>query len=335
MKLYEIVEPKGIDSLKLSERPTPKLGPGEVLMRVRAVSLNYRDLAMVKGGLARMMKLPLVPVSDGAGEIVETGPGVVRLKKGDRVAAIFTQGWLSGPPYAGMYSSSLGGGIDGMLAEYVVLREDGFVRIPDYMTFEDAATLPCAAVTSWNALVTEGHVRAGDTVLVMGTGGVSIFAMQIALIHGARVIATSSSDAKLERLKKLGASEVVNYKTTPAWDKRVLEVTGGLGVDHVVEVGGAGTLPQSINAVKTGGVVSLIGILSGAGSVDPMPLLFKNARIQGILVGSREMFEEMNRAFEVNRVQPIIDKVFSFDQAREAYRHLASGAHFGKVVITV
>jgi NADPH:quinone reductase-like Zn-dependent oxidoreductase len=335
MKLYEIVEPKGIDSLKLSERPTPKLGPGEVLMRVRAVSLNYRDLAMVKGGLARMMKLPLVPVSDGAGEIVETGPGVVRLKKGDRVAAIFTQGWLSGPPYAGMYSSSLGGGIDGMLAEYVVLREDGFVRIPDYMTFEDAATLPCAAVTSWNALVTEGHVRAGDTVLVMGTGGVSIFAMQIALIHGARVIATSSSDAKLERLKKLGASEVVNYKTTPAWDKRVLEVTGGLGVDHVVEVGGAGTLPQSINAVKTGGVVSLIGILSGAGSVDPMPLLFKNARIQGILVGSREMFEEMNRAFEVNRVQPIIDKVFSFDQAREAYRHLESGAHFGKVVITV
>jgi NADPH:quinone reductase-like Zn-dependent oxidoreductase len=335
MKLYEIVEPKGIDSLKLSERPTPKPGPGEVLMRVRAVSLNYRDLAMVKGGLARMMKLPLVPVSDGAGEIVETGLGVVRLKKGDRVAAIFTQGWLSGPPYAGMYSSSLGGGIDGMLAEYVVLREDGFVRIPDYMTFEDAATLPCAAVTSWNALVTEGHLRAGDTVLVMGTGGVSIFAMQIALIHGARVIATSSSDAKLERLKQLGASAVINYKTTSAWDKRVLEVTGGLGVDHVVEVGGAGTLPQSINAVKTGGVVSLIGILSGAGSVDPMPLLFKNARIQGILVGSREMFEEMNRAFEVNRVQPIIDKVFSFDQAREAYRHLESGAHFGKVVITV
>jgi len=335
MKLYEIADPKGIDSLKLSERPTPKPGPGEVLMRVRAVSLNYRDLAMVKGGLARMMKLPLVPLSDGAGEIVETGPGVVRLKKGDRVAAIFTQGWLSGPPYAGMYSSSLGGGIDGMLAEYVVLREDGFVRIPDYMTFEDAATLPCAAVTSWNALVVEGNIRSGDTVLVMGTGGVSISALQIARIHGARVIATSSSDAKLERLKQLGAAEVINYKTTPAWDKRTLEVTGGLGVDHVVEIGGAGTLPQSINAVKTGGVVSLIGILSGAGSIDPMPLLFKNARIQGILVGSREMFEAMNRAFEVNHVQPIIDKVFPFDQAREAYHHLASGAHFGKVVITI
>ncbi|HEX4211251.1 MAG TPA: NAD(P)-dependent alcohol dehydrogenase, partial [Candidatus Binataceae bacterium] len=241
MKLYEIAEPEGIESLKVAERPPPKPGPGEVLMRVRAVSLNYRDLAMVKGGLGRMMKLPLVPVSDGAGDVVETGPGVLRLKKGDRIAAIFTQGWLAGPPYAGMYSSSLGGGIDGMLAEYVVLREDGFVRIPDYMTFEDAATLPCAAVTSWNALVVEGHLRSGDTVLVMGTGGVSIFALQIALIHGARVIATSSSDAKLERLKELGASEVINYKTTPGWDKRTLEATGGLGVDHVVEVGGAGT----------------------------------------------------------------------------------------------
>jgi NADPH:quinone reductase-like Zn-dependent oxidoreductase len=335
MKLYEIAEPKGIDSLKLSERPTPKPGAGEVLMRVRAVSLNYRDLALVRGGLARMMKLPLVPVSDGAGDVVEVGPGCVHLKKGDRVAAIFTQGWLSGPPYAGMYTSSLGGGVDGMLSEYVVLREDGFVRIPDYMTFEDAATLPCAAVTSWNALVTEGHLRSGDTVLVMGTGGVSVFAMQIAMIHGARVIATSSSDAKLKRLKELGASAVINYKTSPAWDKAVLELTGGLGADHVVEIGGAGMLPQSINAVKTGGVVSLIGILGGAGSVDPMPLLFKNARVQGILVGSREMFEEMNRAFEVNHVKPIIDKVFPFDQARDAYRHLESGAHFGKVVITI
>jgi NADPH:quinone reductase-like Zn-dependent oxidoreductase len=234
-----------------------------------------------------------------------------------------------------MYSSSLGGGIDGMLAEYVVLREDGFVRIPDYMTFEDAATLPCAAVTSWNALVVEGHLHSGDTVLVMGTGGVSVFALQIALIHGARVIATSSNDAKLERLKQLGASDVINYKTTPAWDKRTVEVTGGLGVDHVVEIGGAGTLPQSINAVKNGGVVSLIGILSGTGTVDPMLLLFKNARVQGILVGSREMFEEMNRAFEVNDVRPVIDKVFPFEQAREAYRHLDSGAHFGKVVIKV
>ena len=335
MKLYEITEPKGIDSLKLTERPTPKPGPGEVLVRVRATSLNYRDLALIKGGLARMMKLPLIPVSDGAGDVVETGPGATTLKKGDRVAAIFTQCWLAGPPTAGMYSTSLGGGIDGMLAEYVVLREDGFVRIPDYLTYEEAASLPCAAVTSWNALVTEGHLKPGDSVLVMGTGGVSIFALQLAKMYGARVIATSSSDAKLKRLKELGASDVINYKTTPEWDKAVLELTGGLGVDHVVEIGGAGTLPRSINAVKTGGIVSLIGILSGAGQIDPMTLLFKNARIQGILVGSREMFEGMNRAMAVNQVHPVIDKVFPFNQAREAYRHLESGTHFGKVCIAI
>jgi NADPH:quinone reductase-like Zn-dependent oxidoreductase len=333
MKLYEITDPKGIDSLKLSERPTPKPGPGEVLVRVRATSLNYRDLALIKGGLARMMKLPLIPVSDGAGEVVETGPGVVHLKKADRVAAIFTQGWLAGPPFAGMYSTSLGGGIDGMLSEYVVLREEGLVHIPDYLTYEEAASLPCAAVTSWNALVAEGHLKPGDSVLVMGTGGVSIFALQFAKMYGARVIATSSSDAKLKRLKEMGAAELVNYKTTPNWDERVLELTGGAGVDHVVEIGGAGTLPKSINAVKTGGVVSLIGILSGAGSIDPMPLVFKNARIQGVLVGSREMFEEMNRAMTVNNVHPVVDRVFPFDQAREAYRYLESGAHFGKVCV--
>lgn len=335
MKLYEIIEPKGIDSLKLTERPTPKPGPGEVLIRVRAASLNYRDLALIRGGMARMMKLPLIPVSDGAGDVVESGPGVKNLKEGDRVAAIFTQCWLFGPPIAGMYTTSLGGGIDGMLAEYVVLPEEGFVRIPEYMTYEEAASLPCAAVTSWNALVTEGHLEPGDSVLVMGTGGVSIFALQFAKMHGARVIATSSSDAKLKRLREMGAADVINYKTTPEWDKAVLELTGGLGVDHVVEIGGAGTLPRSINAVKTGGLVSLIGILSGAGQIDPMPLLFKNARVQGIMVGSREMFEAMNRALTVNQVHPVIDKVFPFDQAREAYRHLESGAHFGKVCIAL
>jgi NADPH:quinone reductase-like Zn-dependent oxidoreductase len=335
MKLYEITEPKGIDSLNLAERPTPKPGPAEVLIRVRATSLNYRDLALIRGGLARMMKLPLIPLSDGAGDIVEVGAGVRRFKQGNRVAGIFTQGWIAGPPYTGMYSSSLGGGIDGMLAEYVVLREDGLVDVPAYMTYEEASSLPCAAVTSWNALVVEGHLKAGDTVLVMGTGGVSIFALQFAKIYGARVLATSSSDAKLRRLKEMGASDVINYKSTPDWDKKVLELTGGLGVDHVVEIGGAGTLPKSINAVKAGGVVSLIGILSGAGQIDPMGLLFKQARLQGILVGSREMFEAMNRAMTVNQVHPVIDKVFPFSEAREAYRYLESGAHFGKVCIAV
>jgi NADPH:quinone reductase-like Zn-dependent oxidoreductase len=335
MKTYEITDPKGIDSLKLVERPTPKPGPGEVLVRVRATALNYRDLAMVKGGLARMMKLPLVPLSDGAGEVVESGPGATAWKTGDRVAGIFTQAWLAGPPFHGMYSSSLGGGIDGMLAEYVVLKETGVVRIPEYMSFEEAAALPCAAVTAWNALVVEGHLKPGDSVLVMGTGGVSIFSLQFAKMYGARVIATSSSDAKLERLRQMGASDLINYKTTPNWDARVLEVTGGAGVDHVVEIGGAGTLAKSINAVKSGGVVSLIGILSGAGQIDPMPLLFKNARIQGILVGSREMFEAMNRAMAGNHLHPVIDRVFPFDHAADAYRHLESGAHFGKVCIAV
>jgi NADPH:quinone reductase-like Zn-dependent oxidoreductase len=335
MELYEIADLKGIDSLKLTERPTPKPGPGEVLVRVRAASLNFRDLAIVKRALPVTMKLPLVPVSDGAGDVVECGPGVTRLKKDDRVAAIFTQCWLSGPPIAGMYSTSLGGGIDGMLAEYVVLREDGFVRIPDYMSYEEAATLPCAGVTAWNALVTEGHLKPGDTVLVMGTGGVSIFALQIAAMYGARVIATSSSDAKLGRLKDMGAVELINYKTTPDWDKRVLEATDGLGVDHVVEIGGPGTLPKSLNAVKTGGIVSLIGILTGAGQIDPMPLLFKNARLQGIMVGSRAMFEEMNRAMTANEVHPEIDRIFPFTEAREAYRYLESGAHFGKVCIAI
>jgi NADPH:quinone reductase-like Zn-dependent oxidoreductase len=335
MKTYEITDPKGIDSLKLVERPNPKPGPCEVLIRVRATALNYRDLAVVKGGLARMMKLPLVPLSDGAGEVVEGGPGATVWKKGDRVAGIFTQGWLAGPPFHGMYSSSLGGGIDGMLAEYVVLKETGVVRIPEYMSFEEAATLPCAAVTSWNALVVEGHLKPGDSVLVMGTGGVSIFSLQFAKMYGARVIATSSSDVKLERLRQMGASDLINYKTTPNWDARVLEVTGGAGVDHVVEIGGAGTLAKSISAVKSGGVVSLIGILSGAGQIDPMPLLFKNARIQGLLVGSREMFEAMNRAMAVNNLHPVIDRVFPFDRAADAYRHLESGAHFGKVCIAV
>jgi NADPH:quinone reductase-like Zn-dependent oxidoreductase len=335
MKLYEITEPKGIDSLRLTERPTPKPGLGEVLVRVRATSLNYRDLALIKGGLARMMKLPLIPVSDGAGDVAEVGPGVRRLKQGDRVAGVFTQGWLAGPPYAGMYTTSLGGGVDGMLAEYAVLREEGLVDVPAYMTYEEAASLPCAAVTSWNALVVEGHLKAGDIVLVMGTGGVSIFALQFAKMYGARVIATSSSDAKLKRLREMGASDVINYKSTPNWDEKVLELTGGLGVDHVVEIGGAGTLPKSINAVKAGGVVSLIGILSGAGQIDPMALLFKQARLQGILVGSREMFEAMNRAMSVTQVRPVIDKVFAFSEAREAYRYLESGAHFGKVCIAV
>ncbi|HXZ88598.1 MAG TPA: NAD(P)-dependent alcohol dehydrogenase [Candidatus Binataceae bacterium] len=334
MKVYEITG-AGIDSVKLSERAVPKPGPREALIRVRATSLNYRDLVTAKNAAALQVKLPRVPLSDGAGEVAEVGPGVERVKKGDRVAAAFFQEWLSGPPRPTYGRSALGGAIDGMLAEYVCLNENGLVRIPDYMTYEEAASLPCAAVTSWNALVSEGRLKSGDTVLVMGTGGVSIFALQFALMHGARVIATSSSDAKLKRLTEMGASDVINYKTTPEWDKRALEITHGEGVDYVIEVGGIGTLEKSLRAVRVGGQVSLIGILAGGTGINPMPVLFKSVRLQGIYVGSRDMFDEMNRAMEVSRVHPVIDHTFSFDQVREAYRHLESGAHFGKVCIKV
>jgi NADPH:quinone reductase-like Zn-dependent oxidoreductase len=335
MKAYEITA-AGIDGLKVAERPMPKPGHGEVLVRVHATSLNYRDLATAKGAASRGIKLPRIPLSDGAGEVAEIGPGVTRVKVGDRVAAIFMQTWIAGPPRDSYGRSALGGAIDGMLAEYVVLHENGLVHIPAYMNYAEAASLPCAAVTSWNALVTgEGRLKSGQTVLVMGTGGVSIFALQFARIHGARVIATSSSDAKLKRLAAMGAADLINYKTTPTWDKRVLELTGGEGVDHVVEIGGAGTLGKSLSAVKMGGQVSLIGILGGAGEVNPMPVLFKSVCLKGIFVGSREMFEDMNRAMAVNDVHPVIDRTFAFEETREAYRYLESGAHFGKVCINI
>ncbi|MBV8772514.1 MAG: NAD(P)-dependent alcohol dehydrogenase [Deltaproteobacteria bacterium] len=336
MKTYEIAEPKGIDSLKLVERPTPKPRANEVLVRVRATSLNYRDLVTVKGGAAtRGIRLPLVPLSDGAGEVVDVGGDVTRFKPGHRVVASFFQSWLSGSPHPSYFRSALGGAIDGTLTEYVALSEEGLIRIPDYMSFEEAASLPCAAVTSWNALVSMGRLTAGETVLVLGTGGVSIFALQFARIHGARVIATSSSDAKLARLRELGATGVINYKTNPEWDAQVLEMTGGQGVDHVIEVGGAGTLTKSIRAAKLGGRISLIGLLAGGAQVDPMPMLLKSITLQGIFVGSRAMFEEMNRAMEANQVHPAIDRIFPFSEARDAYRYLESGAHFGKVCIAV
>lgn len=336
MKTYEIAEPKGIDNLRLVERATPQPGIGQVLVRMRATSLNYRDLVTVKGGAAtRGIRLPLVPLSDGAGEVVEVGREVTRFKPGDRVVTSFFQSWVAGPPQSSFFRSALGGAIDGTLTEYTSLSQEGLVRIPDYMSFEEAATLPCAAVTSWNALVSMGRLTAGETVLVLGTGGVSIFALQFARMHGARVIATSSSDAKLERLRELGAFGVINYKTTPEWDMRVLEMTGGEGVDHVIEVGGAGSLARSIKAVNLGGRISLIGLLAGGGQIDPMPMLLKSITLQGIFVGSRQMFEEMNRAMEINSVHPIIDRVFPFTQARDAYRYLESGAHFGKVCIAV
>jgi NADPH:quinone reductase-like Zn-dependent oxidoreductase len=337
MKAYAIVEKYGIDNLQPVERPDPTPGPDQIVVRVKAVSLNYRDLITVKtGGPRGSAPLPLIPCSDGAGEVVKVGPGVTRVKVGDRVASIFFQNWIAGDILAQHFSSALGGAIDGMFAEQVLLHEDGVVHIPPHFSYEDAATLPCAAVTAWQGLVTKGGMKAGDTVLVQGTGGVSIVALQLAVMSGARVIITSSSDEKLARAKQLGAWQTINYKTIPEWGKKTLAFTDGVGVDHVVEVGGAGTLEQSFQAARIGGTVSLIGVLTGfSGQVNPMPVLMKGLRLQGIYVGSREMFEAMNRAITAVQMKPVIDKVFPASQAHEAFRYMERAAHFGKIVIAV
>jgi NADPH:quinone reductase-like Zn-dependent oxidoreductase len=300
---------------------------------MRAFSLNFRDLLVVKGLYNPKLRLPMTPLSDGVGEVAQVGPGVTRVKPGDRVAGIFMQKWLAGELTETEARSDLGGTRDGVLAEYVVLHEDGVVAVPGHLTDEQGATLPCAAVTAWHALVSEGAVKAGDIVLVQGTGGVSLFALQFALTHGARVLATSSSDEKLTRVQQLGASDGINYKSIPEWDKRVRQLTDNVGVDHVVEVGGAGTLSKSFRAVRLAGRISLIGVLSGSGEVNPIPVLMKNIRLQGIFVGSREMFEAMNRAIALHKLQPVVDRVFALTEVREALRYLESGAHFGKVCL--
>jgi NADPH:quinone reductase-like Zn-dependent oxidoreductase len=330
MKAYEIREQGSIDRLTLVDRAEPVPGFGQVLIRVKATSLNYRDLIVVESG----QKTPLVPVSDGAGEIVAVGDGVTRVKVGDRVAGTFFQNWISGSITKTVMDSALGGAINGMLAEYVVLNQDGVVALPEHLSYAEGATLPCAALTAWHGLISKGLLTAGERILILGTGGVSIFALQFARLQGAEVIVTSSSDEKLERAKQLGATETINYKTTPNWEETVYELTNHVGVDHVVEVGGAGTLAKSLKAVKYGGRISLIGVLTGfGGEVNPWTVIAKSLVVQGIYVGSREMFEAMNRAIALHRLRPVIDRVFAFADAPDAYRYLKSGAHFGKVVI--
>jgi NADPH:quinone reductase-like Zn-dependent oxidoreductase len=333
MNAFEIQNSFGLESLHLTQRPQPKAGPGQVLLRMRAWSLNYRDLMVAKGVYNPRLKLPLIPLSDGVGEVVEIGPGITRVKAGDRVAGAFMPGWIAGSLTDAAARTGLGAGPDGLLAEFAVLPAEGVVHLPAHLSDEEAATLPCAAVTAWNALIASGNLRAGDSVLIQGTGGVSLFALQFARLSGARVIATSSSDAKLGRVIQMGASDGINYKTTLDWEKKVLELTAGIGVDHIVEVGGAGTLPRSLKAVRLGGTISLIGVLSGTGEVNPIPILMKSVRVQGIFVGSREMFEAMNRAIALHRLKPVVDRVFSFEQAPDALRYMESGAHFGKIVI--
>lgn len=324
----------GLDGLGLADRPDLAPGPGQVLVRIRAASLNYRDWLMVQGKYNPRQKLPLIPCSDGAGEVIVTGPGVTKLKPGDRVMGCFSQGWLSGTPTRDKISHSLGGPVDGMLTELAVFPEDGVARTPEHLSDAEAASLPCAATTAWNALVEQGRIKAGDVVLVQGTGGVSIFALQFAKLAGARVIVTSSSDAKLNRAHALGADDTINYRSEPEWAKRARELTGGNGVDHVVEVGGAGTLAQSMKAVRIGGTISVIGVLAGnASELNVIPILMQNLRLQGVMVGSKEIFENMNRAIVLNKLKPVIDRIFAFEEAPAAFEYLASGAHFGKVCL--
>jgi NADPH:quinone reductase-like Zn-dependent oxidoreductase len=336
MRIWRFPEkPDGIDSLVVRDEPRPRPGRGQVLVRMRAASLNYRDLGVSRGGSARGPAPPnLVPLSDGAGEVAEIGAGVTRVKPGDRVAGIFMQTWIGGDIEPYHVASSLGGSIDGVLADYVVFDHEGLVRVPAHLSFEEAATLPCAGVTAWNALYGGRPLRAGETVLVLGTGGVSVFALQFAHAAGARVIATSSSDDKLARVNGLGARDGINYRNHPEWQVEVQELTGGVGADYVVEVGGAGTLPRSMEAVRVGGQIPLIGVLSG-GEINPTTALRRNLTLRGIYVGSRQMFEAMNRAIELHRIHPVVDRVFDFGHAKDAYRRLQSQAHVGKVVIRI
>lgn len=336
MRAYEIRGGFGLANLTLGERPDPTPGPGQVLLRIKAVSINYRDVLMVRGSYNPRQKLPLVPLSDAVAEVAAVGAGVRRVAVGDRVMPIFAQGWLAGEPTREKLATTLGGPLDGTLCEQMVVHEDGLVPVPAHLGDEEAASLPCAALTAWSALVTYGRIRAGDTVLTLGTGGVSIFALQFARLHGARVIVTSSSDAKLARAMELGAAHGVNYATNPAWGKEARALTGGAGVDHVIEVGGVGTLEQSIRAVRPGGTINLIGVLAGyEHPVNLTPVLMQNLRIQGVIVGDREGFEAMNRALAQHALRPVIDRVFPFEQAREAFEYAAAGKQLGKVCVRV
>ncbi len=335
MRAYEI-QRFGLDGLALVDRPDPEPGPGQVVVAVEACSLNYRDLLMAKGAYNPRQRLPLVPLSDGVGRVEAVGEGVTRVAVGDRVAGIFAQGWLAGGFNPAARATTLGGPLDGMLAERVALSAEGVVPVPAHLSAAQAACLPCAGVTAWNALFAKGRLQAGQSVLLLGTGGVSIFALQLAKAAGARCIITSSSDEKLERARALGADEGINYRAEPEWDKRVRAMTDGRGVDLVVEVGGADTLPRSINAAAFDGRVAIIGVLAGVETALPVTsILMKQVRLLGVLVGSREMFEELNRAIALHGLEPVVDRVLPFAQAPEAFAAMARAEHFGKIAIEV
>ncbi|GGG65329.1 zinc-dependent alcohol dehydrogenase family protein [Paenibacillus radicis (ex Gao et al. 2016)] len=335
MKAYVIQGGFGLDHIEEVHYPIPSPAQNEVLIRMKAVSLNSRDLGVIDGFYDPHLTMPFIPVSDGVGEIVALGENATKFQLGERVSGIFTQSWITGEATQENWVSTLGSPLSGMLAEYVVLPEQGLVRVPEHLTDAEAATLPCAGVTAWHAIVEEGKVKAGDTVVVQGTGGVSLFALQFAKLQGARVIVTSSSDEKLERARALGADFGINYRETKEWDQAVLAYTDGLGADHIVDLGGGATLNRSLTALKVGGQISMVGVLTGASVEDfaIIPAIIRRAKLQAINVGNRTMFEKMNAAIKHHRLNPVIDSVYPFTQAIQALQHLSSGSYFGKICI--
>ncbi len=337
MKCFELHNATGFDAVRPAERGNPKPGPGQVVVRVRAASFNYRDVMIAGGGYAGRAKFPLIPLSDGAGDVVEAGPGVTRVKAGDKVCGIFFQRWLTGPVRPDIQDAALGGTADGMLTDHAVLEAEGVTPFPAHLSYEEAAALPCAAVTAWHGLIeASGGIKPGDAVLLLGTGGVSIFGLQFAKAAGARAIVVSSSDEKLAKAKAMGAAEAINSKTTPEWQDRVRAATDGRGVDHVLDVTGGETTGKALASMRPGGHIAIIGARSGpGGELDRRPVLQRGLKVSGINVGSRAMFEAMNRAIAANKLKPVVDRVFPFRDTPSAYREFATGKHFGKVVIEI
>jgi NADPH:quinone reductase-like Zn-dependent oxidoreductase len=335
MRVYQVEDDWSVDNLKLAERPEPNAGPGEVRIKMLASALNYRDLLVPQRGYgSRMKPLPLIMLSDGVGCVDQVGEGVDSLRLGERVCPLFFQSWLSGEPDNARLGMSLGCEMDGTMAQYMVLPANGVALVPAHLDHNEVATLPTAGVTAWRAIVTEGRVKPGDTVLIQGTGGVSLFALQFAKMLGARVICTSSSDEKLLRARTLGADETINYLSTPEWGKTARTIADGIGVDHVVEVGGQRTLPQSLRAVRPGGTISMIGVLAGSQLDISLGLIVtRHIRLQGITVGSGDDFRTMVRAISQQGMRPVVDRVYGFEQLHQALQHLASGKHFGKICI--
>jgi NADPH:quinone reductase-like Zn-dependent oxidoreductase len=335
MKVFQIQDDWGMDHLRLATRPDPSPGPGQVLLRMKAASLNYRDLVVpMRGYGSHTGTLPLIPISDGVGEVVETGAGVTRVRNGDRACPLFTQAWISGEPTPERLSRSLGGPVDGTMAEFMVLSEQGVVPVPAHLSDEQAASLPCAALTAWSAVVTHDNLGPGSRVLVQGTGGVALFALQFAKLRGAHVTVISSSDEKIARARALGADAAINYSKIPEWYKATREITASRGYDHILELGGEKTLPQSLRCIRPGGTLSMIGVLSGGMLSAPLGLVVtRQVRLQGITVGNRDGFEAMMQAIAQHKLVPVTDRVFAFDELKEAMAYLKSGAHFGKVCI--